>query len=472
LQEDEFDQSQQVVSQMFARSQQVSSPLILPMLGSILTTSIIASLLFLPPSRPTLSFKQLLLRAAFDLTIAVCIHVATVWSIWRLIREYVEPSVGTLTVHIWAVVVWLPLITTLTAERSLWISCIVPWAFANAITFLNLWSKLPQDDEPVAPIDRVFLQAPSTPPLWRALLPYCITVVTMQVGLACLATGHPWSATALVSAGVMLFLVRHPFVQGMAKSRRKFSRFSLLQTAAVFFLISTALTPYLQKAYGLRSLASLLAVRAPLVKPATKSPIGSHYSGIILTLPAKPHPRIEPPSASHEPSFSSALSKPAIIPFDGVYWYFKQPDTRPAANARIQQGDPIKANVRSTDYHELAMEAHQTLLSPISADCCRAVRVDLLNGDDRPGTIRIELLLRDTSKQSGSPLLLGSIAIPSSQLQHIALNRPPVPESLRFQMPAKAHGMRFDEITVVIKPSSDRALAGSKIAIENFVLVP
>jgi hypothetical protein len=258
----------------------------------------------------------------------------------------------------------------------------------------------------------------------------------------------------------------------MAKSRHKFSRFSLLQTAAVFFLISTALTPYLQKAYGLRSLASLLAVRAPLVKPATKSPIGSHYSGVILTLPAKPHPRIEPPSASHEPSFSSALSKPAIIPFDGVYWYFKQPDTRPAANARIQQGDPIKANVRSTDYHELAMEAHQTLLSPISADCCRAVRVDLLNGDDRPGTIRIELLLRDTSKQSGSPLLLGSIAIPSSQLQHIALNRPPVPESLRFQMPAKAHGMRFDEITVVIKPSSDRALAGSKIAIENFVLVP
>jgi hypothetical protein len=457
---------------MFARSQQVSSPLVLPMLGSVLATSIIASHVFLPPSRPTLSFQQLLLRTAFELTIAVCIHVATVLSIWRLIRDYVEPSVGTLTVHIWAVVVWLPLITTLTAERSLWISCIVPWAFANAITFLNLWSKLPQDDEPVAPIDRVFLQPPSTPPLWRALLPYCITVVTMQVGLACLVTGHQWSATALASAGVMLFLVRHPFVQGMAKSRRKFSRFSLLQTAAVFFLISTALTPYLQKAYGLRSLASLLAVRAPLVRPATKSAIGSHYSGVILTLPAKPHPRIEPPRASHEPSLSSALSKPVIIPFDGVYWYFKQPDTRPAADARIQQGDPIKANVRSTDYHELAMEAHQALLNPISADCCRAMRVDLLNGDDRPGTIRIELRLRDTSNNSGSSLLLGSIAIPSSQLQHIALNRPPVPESLRFQMPSKAHGMRFDEITVVIKPSSDRALAGSKIAIENFVLVP
>jgi hypothetical protein len=402
----------------------------------------------------------------------VCIHVVTVWSIWRLIREYVEPSVGTLTVHIWAVVVWLPLITTLTAERSLWISCIIPWALANAITFLNLWSQFPQDDEPVAPAGRVFLLPPSTPPLWRTLLPYCITVVTIQTGLMSLATGHPWSATALISAGLMLFLVRHPFVQSMAKSRRKFSRFSLLQTAAVFFLISTALTPYLQKAYGLRSLASLLAVRAPAVRPATKSAIGSHYSGVILTLPVKPHPRIEPPTASDEPNFSSALAKPVIIPFDGVYWYFKQPDTRPAADARIQQGDPIKANVRSTDYRALAMEAHQTLLNPISGDCCRALRIDLLNGDNRPGTIRVEILLRDTSGKSGSSLLLGSLAIPSSQLQHIALDRPPVHESLRFQMPAKAHGRRFDEITVVIKPSSDRALAGSKIAIQNFVLVP
>src|SRR6202011_4269596 len=117
-------------SHMLARAQQVSSPLALPLLGSIVTTSIIASLLILPPSRPTLSFQQLLLQAAFDLAIAVCIHIVTVWSIWRLIREYVEPSVGTLALHIWAITVWVPLITTLTAERSLWISCIIPWAIA------------------------------------------------------------------------------------------------------------------------------------------------------------------------------------------------------------------------------------------------------------------------------------------------------------------------------------------------------
>jgi hypothetical protein len=461
-----------MVRHMLERSQQISSPLLLPMLGSILSTGIIASILILPPSQPTLSFQELLLRSALDLAIAACIHIATVWSIWRLIREYVEPSVGTLAIHIWAVTVWVPLITTLTAERSLWISCIIPWAIANAVTFLNLWSILPQDDEPLAPAVRIFLQPPSTLPLWKALLPYCIMVGTMQAGVAFLGTGQSWSGTALISAGVMLFLVRHPFVEGKVKSRRRFSRFSLLQTATVFFLISTALTPYLQQAYGLRWLAARFAIPARVAKPTIKSAFGSHYSGVILTLPPKPHPRIVPPAASDIANFSSALARPVIVPFDGVYWYFKQPDTRPSADAHIQRGDPIKTNIRSTDYRKLAMEAHQMLVTPISGDCCRAIRIDLLNGDDRPGLIRIELLLRDTSAKPSSSVLLGSIAIPSSQLQHIPLNRQPVPESLRFQMPAQAHGRRFDEITVVIQPSSDRALGGSKIAIQNFVLVP
>ncbi len=458
---------------MFARSQQISSPLVLPMLGSILTTSVIASILIRPPSRPTLSLEQLLLRAAVYLTLAACIHVVTVWSIWRLIREYVEPSAGTLVVHIWAVVVWLPLITILGAERSLWISCIVPWVFANGITFLNLWSKRAQEDESVACTTRFLFQPTSIPPLWRTLLPYCITIVMIQAGLAALTSGHTWSAAALLSAGVLLFLVRHPFVRGIAKSRRRFSRATLLQTAVVFFLISTALTPYLQKAYGLRGLVNFLATRpAPLGRPAAQLAVGSDYSGVVLTLPAKPHPCIQPPTPSDQTNFSAALPKPVIIPFDEAYWYFKQPDTRPKADARIQQGDPIKADVRSTDRRKLMMEAHQTLPTPISADCCHAMRINLLNGDDRPGLIRIELLLRDTSSKPCSSLLLGSLPIPSSQLQHIPLNRPPVPESLRFQMPAKAHGRRFDEITVIVEPSYDRALAGSKIAIQDFVLIP
>jgi hypothetical protein len=219
-------------------------------------------------------------------------------------------------------------------------------------------------------------------------------------------------------------------------------------------------------------LEAFLAMQAPLAKSTPRLANGSDYSGIILTVPVKPHPRIEPPTRSDKADFSSILRKPVVIPFDGAYWYFKQPDTRPRADAMIEQGDPLRANVRSTDRRELAMEAHQTLPTPISADCCHAIRVELLNGDNRLGLIRIELLLKDRSGRPGSSLSLGTLPIPSSEDRHISLSRAPIPESLRFKMPVAAHGSRFDEMTLVIKPSSDRALAGAKIAIQNFVLIP
>jgi hypothetical protein len=456
---------------MFARYQQLSSPLLLPMLGSILTVSVISTIFLLPPSSATLSFPQLFLEAAFDLLIAASVHTITAWSLWRLIREYIEPSGGTLVVHIWAAVVWLPLITTLNAEHSVWISGFVPWAFANAVAFLNLWSKLPQEKESVAHVARSLFQPPAATPLWRALLPYCIMVVIVQGGLISLAARHRWVGTALICAGVLLFLVHHPLVHDIAKSRRKFSRFSLLQTALVFFLISTALTPYLQKAYGLRFLASLLVAPAPHATATLKGRMGTHYSAVILTLPPKPHPRIQPLAVSEPTNYATALSKPVIIPFDGAYWYFKKPELRPSFDALVQQGDPMKAGVRSTDHHELTMEAHQALPTPLSGNCCHAIRVNLLNGDDRPGLIQIAVFFRNTSAKPGYLVSLGTIPVPSSQLEHTP-NRQAVRESLRFPLPATARDKSFNEITVVIKPSAERAFAGSKIAIQNFELVP
>ena len=63
---------------MFARSQQLSAPLVLPMLASTLSVGILASIFLLPPPRATLSLPQLLLQGALDLTLAACIHLVTV----------------------------------------------------------------------------------------------------------------------------------------------------------------------------------------------------------------------------------------------------------------------------------------------------------------------------------------------------------------------------------------------------------
>lgn len=69
-------------------------------------------------------------------------------------------------------------------------------------------------------------------------------------------------------------------------------------------------------------------------------------------------------------------------------------------------------------------------------------------------------------------LYLGSHLVESSESPGFSLNRPPVEESLRFALPAKSTMQRFDEITVVFMPSAERALAGVKIAILEFRLLP
>ena len=131
-----------------------------------------------------------------------------------------------------------------------------------------------------------------------------------------------------------------------------------------------------------------------------------------------------------------------------------------------------KKTFGSTDRLSLLMAAHQTLLHPIKMDCCKALRVELINADNRSGRITIEILLRDTSTQSNSTLSLGSIVIPSSTIRSISMNRAPVNEVLTFHFSPAARGKSFDEITLLIKPAWERALAGSKVAIHDFVLVP
>jgi hypothetical protein len=62
--------------------------------------------------------------------------------------------------------------------------------------------------------------------------------------------------------------------------------------------------------------------------------------------------------------------------------------------------------------------------------------------------------------------------IPSSKARSISLMRPPIKEVLTFQFPAAAPIRKFDEITLMIRPAWERGLAGSRVSIQNFVLVP
>jgi hypothetical protein len=244
------------------------------------------------------------------------------------------------------------------------------------------------------------------------------------------------------------------------------------------FVTGIALLPFLKHSRFAAGLSALLRTRtnastSPLSKVGARILVpGEDYSGVILVLPRKPHEKIVPPAPANHTQLSSVLAKAVIIPFDGVYWYFKRPDQRPKVDAPTVRGDPTKANIHSTDFQPLSMEAHQYLGNPIKMDCCNTIRLAIQNADDRQGAIYMEILLKDTTSKGSSTQSLGSLVVPSSEDRHMSLNRPAVQEVLSFSLPRGARGKQFDEITVVIKPAKERARAGAHIAVQHFELVP
>jgi hypothetical protein len=194
--------------------------------------------------------------------------------------------------------------------------------------------------------------------------------------------------------------------------------------------------------------------------------------GIVLWPPPVKETTIVPPAA-HNPWFGpGTASKPLVIPFDGPYWYFKAPSSRPGPRAHVAHGKPTDVNVRSTDGEPLLMEAHQNLGLPIDLACCGEIDVAITNADTRPGAISLEVLLSDSSTPEKSSVQLASQIVPSSQFDLIPLNRLPVKEVLRFPIPLHSALRRFNRISVVFRPNAMRARAGARVAIDSFALVP
>ena len=170
---------------------------------------------------------------------------------------------------------------------------------------------------------------------------------------------------------------------------------------------------------------------------------------------------------------SGVKAKPLIIPFDGPYWYFKAPMTGPGPKAHVTFGEPTKANVRSTNWMPLRMEAHQNLGLPIDLDCCREIDMKVTNADNRAGRIDIALVLTDAASPGRKQMMLGDEPVVSSiGVRTTTQDRAPVTETLRFAIPKAAGLRRFDEIDVIVQPSVERAKLGSRVAVEEFELVP
>jgi hypothetical protein len=208
------------------------------------------------------------------------------------------------------------------------------------------------------------------------------------------------------------------------------------------------------------------------LKQMTSDTIHTSYQGVILWPQMPRKAKVVPPLPHQQAVSVTSISKPLVIPFQGSYWYFRDPAKRPTSEAHIMRALPTEVAFHSTDFHRLIMEAHQELDRPIELTCCREIDLMILNADNIPGGISISLVLTDSTVRGSASQTLGSYNVKSSEPPIFSLSRPPVKETLRFIIPAQVRIKRFDELSVVLQPSLERSLGGVKISIQEFRLLP
>jgi len=155
-----------------------------------------------------------------------------------------------------------------------------------------------------------------------------------------------------------------------------------------------------------------------------------------------------------------------VIPFDGAYWMFRWPFTRPPANSFVRRGTPSEMSFSTVDGWPLTMEAHQRLDREIDLSWCGKVQLAIWNADRYPGTVTIELGLMD---RGSLRFRLGPERVNSLP----DLNRDPVmpvSETLEFTVPPNVP--RCDEFDIIYHRFKLVEHKSARIAIDKFVLVP
>jgi hypothetical protein len=205
-------------------------------------------------------------------------------------------------------------------------------------------------------------------------------------------------------------------------------------------------------------------------RPGNSAALSGYESIILWPVPEKK--KLLAPTSSGTSPQAVRMTKPLVIRFDGPYWYFRPPREGPGLRAHVVHGTPLGVNIRSTDFVPLLMEARQSLGAPIPLACCREINVTIQNHDNIPGRIAIGILLTDSTSIGKPTLYLDQQPVLSTEPNNFSVKSSPVQEVLRFPVPNHARIDRFDELTVIFFPETERAKAAAKIAIQEFELIP
>ena len=389
--------------------------------------------------------------------------------------------------------IWLVPIVLLVCEDSGWAIAITALAIASTTRlFRSLLdrSNVAETEEPLSL--RLFADGsslPNTSMRYRQQL----TAVTMALCAegAAVAGLAGSSFIAAVLAGISSAVWTWFFTAEEAPFNLDIrSPVRVVMTVALAIILTAAgLIPYLKHARGSGGIGIFFANRlGQRLSPGKQqqqtgrektsegsvSDFAEAYSGIVLwpkrqTLTTLVAPA---PILGNYRVGISRSANPLVVPFSGVYWFFKAPDVRPPRGSREAHGSPELMTTRSTDRRPLSMEAHQNLGTLIGLNCCSRIQVAIRNTDRYPETVSLELILTDSSLPKRPSQSLGIIMVKSTRPWRLYGDRPPVSETLNFEIPARSVINRFDDVTIVFRLDPARADFGAKIGIERFVLVP
>ena len=210
-------------------------------------------------------------------------------------------------------------------------------------------------------------------------------------------------------------------------------------------------------------------------KASTELVTDETYPGMILRPVIEEHSLIVPPASRRrirDEKSSNWKDDPISIPFYGAYWYFRASDGKLPADSIESRGDPASMSFKTTDFTPIAMEARQSFGALIDLSCCRSIELLISNGDRRPATVAVELIVTNTRLPGKPQQSLGVCAVNSSLRWSPDDNRPPVTETLTFRVPTHTAIRSFDEATIRFQMGSPRERWSAKIAVLKFRLIP
>lgn len=415
-----------------------------------------------------------------------CVAAASV--LCRIVLRSNRIEADRLVVHLSVAALWLAPLAVFIRENSVW-TVVITAVFVVAGTRSFLTSQNDFDWNGPSESRIAFLRPDGYASAFNGTLLSAAAAFSVQAGVLLAFDGRAFLAVLLVGAGFSAWTWAS-VCYGTSDDpqelfKKPFPPRRMLALALAISFTVVGLLPYLRGAGGFSHTSGKYpwhpAFAAPSLRPSRVNPSEESASepsegnaGIVLWPPKQLVTKLVMPPPERE-SFSLTNfhnADPLVIPFNGVYWFFKAPDLQPPKASRQAHASPEMVEIRSVDRRPLSIEAHDHLGQLIDLNCCRSIQVAIRNADRYPETVSLELVLVNTSLPDKPSQSLGQMMVKSSRPWKLYDKPFVTSETLNFTIPANRLLRRFDEVRVVFRLDRARADAAAKIAIDHLVLVP